>query len=97
MVRRLAVSAVLKMKTTITKRILKLELGAGIIETEESRREREFEETIRRRIAEGRARLGLPSRTFTDSERRELAGMSVEDILQRGRLRARERAPEHRR
>jgi hypothetical protein len=77
---------------SINTRIHKLEAGAGIIETEESRREREFEETTRRRIAEGRARLGLPPRTFTDSERGEPAGMSVEEILQRGRLRARERA-----
>jgi hypothetical protein len=73
---------------TIDRRIRKLEVGAGIIETEGSRREREFEETIRRRIAEGRARLGLLPRTFTDSERRERAGMSVEEILQRGRARA---------
>ena len=50
----------------ISTRIRKLEVGAGIIETEESRREREFEETIRRRIAEGRARLRLSPRAFTD-------------------------------
>ena len=73
-------------------RIRKLEVGARIIETEESRREREFEETIRRRIVEGRARLGLLPGTFTDSEPREPAGMSVEEVLQRGRLRTRERA-----
>jgi hypothetical protein len=54
----------------------------GIVETEEPRRKRQFEETIRRRIVEGRARLGLPPRTFNDSERREPAGMSVEEILQ---------------
>ena len=53
------------MKSIIT-RTRKLEVGAGIIETEESRREREFEETIRRRIAEGRARLRLSPRAFTD-------------------------------
>jgi len=76
---------------TITRRILRLELEAGLIETEESRREREFAETIERRLAAGRARAGLPPRTLTDSERRELAGMSVEQVLLRGRLRARER------
>jgi len=75
----------------ITRRILRLELQAGLIETEESRREREQVEILERRIAAGRARVGLPPRTFTDSERRELAGMSVEDVLLRGRLRARER------
>jgi len=79
------------MKATITKRILKLELGAGLIETAESRREGKFAENIERRIAAGRARVGVPPRTFTDSERGELAGLSVEEVLLRGRLRARER------
>ncbi len=73
-------------------RILELEIGAGIIDTETSRREREFAETIGRRIGVGRARLGLPARTFNDSERRDLAGLTIEQILNRGRLRARERA-----
>lgn len=75
-------------KTTITKRILKLEIGAGLIETEESRREREFAEIITRRIDAGRGRVGLPKRTFTDSELSELARLRVEEILHRGRLRA---------
>jgi len=76
----------------ITRRILRLELQAGLIETEESRREREQVEILERRITAGRARVGLPPRTFTDTELGELAGMSVEDVLLRGRLRARERA-----
>jgi hypothetical protein len=77
---------------TMARRIRKLELGTGLIETEESRREREQVEILQRRIAAGRARAGLPPRTFTDSELAELAGMSIEDILLRGRLRARERS-----
>jgi len=76
---------------TMARRIRKLEVGAGFIETEDSRREREQVEILGRRIAAGRARAGLPPRTFTDSERRELAGMSVEEILLRGRQRARVR------
>jgi len=76
---------------TMARRIRKLEVGAGLIETEESRREREFAENVERRLAAGRARAGLPPRTLSDSERRELAGMSVEEILLRGRLRARDR------
>lgn len=48
------------MKTTITKLILKLELGTGLIETEQSRRAREVLEAMRRSRAARLAREGLP-------------------------------------
>jgi len=76
---------------TVARRIRKLEVGAGLIETEESRRKREQVEILERRLAAGRARAGKPARTLTASELAELAGMSIEDILLRGRQRARER------
>ena len=68
------------MKTTITKRILKLELGAGLIETEESRRTRELVETIKRRRAARRARERLPPEE-PEAEREGLSGMSRSQIL----------------
>src|SRR5229473_23199 len=88
MVRTSAVSAVLKMKTTITKRILKLELGAGLIETEESRRTRDLVETIKRRRAARRVREGLPPEDPDERRREDLTGLSIAEILRRGRARA---------
>ena len=76
------------MKTTITKRILKLELGAGLIETEESRRTRELVETIKRRRAARRVREGLPPLEPDERQREDLTGLSIVQILQRGRARA---------
>jgi hypothetical protein len=60
---------------TMARRIRKLEVGAGIVETEESRREREQVEILHRRLAAGLVRVGEPARKLTDSERRELAGL----------------------
>jgi hypothetical protein len=76
------------MKTTITKRILKLELGAGLIETEESRRTRELVETIKRRRAARRVREGLPPLESDEHQREDLRGLTIVEILQRGRARA---------
>jgi len=49
-----------RMKTNIARRILQLELGAGLIETEESRRMREAAQAILRSRAARRASEGLP-------------------------------------
>lgn len=81
MARRLAVSAVLKMKTTITKRILKLELGAGLIETAESRRAREALEALRRRRAARLAREGLPPEEPDKAERKNLSGLTLSQVM----------------
>ena len=81
MAQRSAVSVVLKMKTTITKRILKLELGAGLIETEESRRTRELVETIKRRRAARLAREGLPPEKPDNAERENLSGLTLSQVL----------------
>jgi hypothetical protein len=79
---------VLKMKTTITKRILKLELGEGLIETEESWRTRELVETIKRRRAARRAREGLPPEEPDEARREDLTGLTIAEVLRRGRARA---------
>jgi hypothetical protein len=68
------------MKTTITKRILKLELGAGLIETAESRHARETLEALRRRRAARLAREGLPPEE-PDDEREDLSGLTLSQIL----------------
>ena len=68
------------MKTTITKRILKLELGAGLIETAESRHARETLEALRRRRAARLAREGLPPEE-PDDERENLSGLTLSQIL----------------
>lgn len=69
------------MRTTITKRIQKLELGAGLIETEESRRTRELVETIRRRRAARRAREGLPPEEPDEADRKHLRGLTLSQVI----------------
>ena len=73
----------------ISRRLGRLEGRLGLVETEETRRVREFAETLRRRIADGRARVGTSERAVED-----LSGLTVEEILQRGRQRARQAAIE---
>jgi len=69
------------MKTTITKRILKLELGAGLIETEESRRAGEALEALRQRRAARLAREGLPPEEPDVAERENLSGLTLSQVL----------------
>jgi hypothetical protein len=69
------------MKTTITKRILKLELGAGLIETAESRRAREALEALRRRRASRLAREGLPPEEPDKTERENLSGLTLSQVM----------------
>ena len=70
---------------TIIRRLRRLEIGAGVIETAASRRDAELAEVLRRRIAAGRARAGLPEATVESRE--DVSGLSLEEILQRGRQR----------
>jgi hypothetical protein len=73
---------------TIARRLQKLERGFGLgPETEDDRRLRERLETARRRAAERRAREGLPP-LETDDQREDLRGLTIVEILQRGRARA---------
>ena len=71
---------------TILRRLHRLEIGAGVIETAGSRRDREFAEILRRRIAAGRARVGVLEATV-ESRREDLSGPFCVEILQRGRRR----------
>ena len=77
------------MTKAVVRRIRILEVGAGLVETAESRRAREELEILRQRIAAGRVRAGLsPSK---DEDEEDLSGLTVVEILNRGRQRARER------
>jgi len=64
----------------ISKRLVKLESRFGAVETE-------FTRNLRQRLEHARLRAGLPVRSPED-----LSGMTVEQILNRGRLRARQGA-----
>ena len=71
----------------ISRRLGKLEGRFGLVETEESRRARGLVETLRRRRA---ARLAREGRSDPDADEREnLSGLTLAEILQRGRQRAR--------
>jgi hypothetical protein len=74
---------------TITRRIRRLELGAGVIETAESRRDRELAEELLHRRAAWRLREGIPEPTEESEE--DLRGMTLAAILIQGRQRARAR------
>ena len=74
---------------TISRRLQRLEEGFGLgPETEEDRRLRERLEKFRRRIAERRAREGLPPLETDEHQREDLRGLTIVQILQRGRARA---------
>jgi hypothetical protein len=75
----------------LCRRLLVLENRLGLIETAEDRRVHELVEAIRQRRA---ARLALEGIEYMPPEwtREELAGLSVADILRRGRDRAHARA-----
>ena len=84
---------------TINRRLRKLEEGFGLVpETEDDRRLRERLEAGRRRLAAARAsgeysgpagQGQVPDRA--DSERKAISGMTMIEILQQGRERARAR------
>jgi hypothetical protein len=74
---------------TIARRLQRLEEGFGLgPETEENRRLRERLETARRRTAERRVREGLPPLETDERLGEDLTGLSIVQILQRGRARA---------
>jgi hypothetical protein len=74
---------------TISRRLQRLEEGLGLgPETEHDRRLREQLEKFRRRAAERRAREGLPPVEADERQREDLTGLSIVQILQRGRARA---------
>ena len=75
--------------TAIRRRLRRLEGRLGVVETDRTRQEREFADTLWRRIVAGRARAGHPERLPE-----ELSGLTVEEILLRGRQRARQAAIE---
>jgi len=76
---------------SIRTRIRKLEMGAGLIETEASRRDRELGEILRRRRAARLAREGLPPE---EPDEEDLSGLTLVEILLHGRARARARVLE---
>ena len=72
----------------ISTRLGKLEQRLGLgPETEDQRRLRERLESARRRIAESRASKGLPPEA--EHQQEDLKGLSIVEILQRGRAPAR--------
>ena len=66
------------MKTTIPKRILKLELAAGLIETAADRRDRELGQIVLQRILAERAREGLPPLKISQEA---LSRLTLKDIV----------------
>ena len=79
------------MKTATAKRILKLELGAGVIETAASRRMREAAQAILRSRAARRASEGLPPEKLDEPPREDLSGLTVAQCIRRARARRLER------
>ena len=74
----------------VIRRIRILEVSAGLVETAESRRAREQVEILHQRIVVARARVGFNSVVSQDGHREDLSGLTVIDILNRGRQRARQ-------
>ena len=79
----------------ISRRVRKLEDRFGVVETEEVRLARERVETLRRRIAAAQARGewrgsvgGNQAPGTVPSEREDLSGLTVAEVLRRGRVRA---------
>ena len=77
---------------TITRRLLRLEERLGLADTAERRRDRELVETLLRRRAARLAPAGLPEASAEDREK--LSGLTMVEILQHGRQRARQAAIE---
>jgi len=73
---------------TITRRLLRLENGLGLgPETESERRLHARIEEGRRRVADARARGDLPPLDTADNQREDVSGLTVTEILNRGRAR----------
>ena len=85
---------------TISRRLRKLEEGFGLVpETEEGQRLRERLEAWHRRLLEARARgdydgpIPQDSQDRSEEERNALSRMTIVEILERGRERARAGRP----
>ena len=76
---------------TLHRRLGKLEIKSGLTETPESRRDAELGEILRRRINARRARQGLPPLVRDEAEIEAVHGLSMSEILNRGRDMARAR------
>jgi hypothetical protein len=71
----------------ISKRLGRLEDRFGLgPETEYDRQVRERVETFLRRVAERRARGGLPPLEADDRQREDLTGLTIAEIIRRGRF-----------
>jgi hypothetical protein len=78
---------------TIARRLQRLEEGFGLgPETEHDRLLRERLEKFRQRVAERRAREGLPPLETDERQREDLRGLTIAEILRRGRFPARSSA-----
>ena len=81
----------------VIRRLRILEVSSGVVETAESRLAREQGEILLRHIAEGRARVAAArarwglSPDVSDVDREDLSGLTIVEILNRGRERARQR------
>jgi len=73
----------------IDRRLRKLEVATGIVETEESRRDRALAEELRRRRDAWLTREGLPIPPEPEPE--DFSGMTLAEILITGRRRALQR------
>lgn len=80
-------SAAKAMKINISKRLCKLEIAAGLIETAEDRRDRELGQLLLKRMAVQRAQQGLPPLKVSQEI---LSRLTLKDILYR--LHAKDRA-----
>ena len=77
------------MTKAVIRRIRLLEVSVGLVETANSRRAREQAEMLHERIVAARARVGLNTEVSEDGDREDLSGLTVVEILNRGRQRAR--------
>ena len=75
----------------ISRRLCRLEGRLGVVENDRKRQEREFAETLQRRILAGRVRAG-----HSESSIEEVSGLIVEERLLQGRQRAWQAAVEAR-
>lgn len=77
------------MKTPLTKRLLKLELAAGLTETAADRRDHELGQIVLKRMLAERAREGLPPLKISQEF---LSSLTLKDIMYRLHIKERDRA-----
>jgi len=79
------------MNTNIARRLLKLELGVGLVETPSDRRSRESAEAIMRSRAARCASEGLPPEELDEPPWEDLSGLTAAQTILRARARSLER------